>query len=377
MGAHQRQREKNRMASKLTIQDIARLANVSKATVSRVLNHKPDVDPATRERILQIMDEQDFVPSVTAAGLAGGRPRMIGVLVPSLIWPFIPEILQGVAEVVEHSAYEIVLYSIPPNKDRSAALDRILDARLIAGLVAVIPGPAAERLEQLHQQGFPVVIIDDQGLPNSAPWVGADNRTGAYQAVRHLIDLGYRRIAHIKGPASYQCSQERYQGYCEALNEARLPLDPTLVFQGDFELPTGREGAQALFSLAERPTAIFAANDHMAWGVLEAAENLGLRVPEDVALVGFDDMPTSMHKRPPLTTVVQPFHVMGQRAADLLLRLLESPRPLPAYAGKNPFRKSSLLSSAYAPEPMRILLETHLVIRESCGIQQVASIPKS
>ncbi len=364
------------MASKLTIQDIARLAGVSKATVSRVLNHKPDVDPATRERILQIMDEQSFVPSVTAAGLAGGRPRMIGVLVPSLVWPFIPEIVQGVAEVVEHSAYEMVLYSISHNKDRSAALDRILDARLIAGLVAVTPGQAAERLEHLHQQGFPVVTIDDQGLPNSAPWVGADNRTGAYQAVRHLIDLGYRRIAHIKGPASYQCSQERYQGYYQALLEAGLTPDPALVFQGDFELPTGRAGAQALFSLAERPTAIFAANDHMAWGVLEVAEDLGLRVPEDVALVGFDDMPTSAHKRPPLTTVVQPFHVMGQRAADLLLRLLESPRHLPAYAGTNPFLKSSLLSSAYTNEPMRILLETHLVIRESCGVQQLASMPK-
>src|SRR5260370_4064754 len=181
MRAHQRQQEKNRMASKLTIQDIARLAGVSKATVSRVLNQKPDVDPATRERILQIMDEQGFVPSVTAAGLAGGRPRMIGVLVPTLIWPFIPEIVQGVAEVVEQSAYEMVLYSISQHKDRSAALDRILNARLIAGLVAVIPGPAAEHLEHLHKHGFPVVIIDDQGLPNSAPWVGADNRIGAYQ----------------------------------------------------------------------------------------------------------------------------------------------------------------------------------------------------
>ena len=382
------------MAGKLTIQDIARLAGVSKATVSRVLNHKPDVDPTTRERILRIMEEQGFVPSITAAGLAGGRPRIIGVLVPSLIWPFIPEIVQGVAEYVERSSYELILYSLSyashlyANEangngngngkvvgDRSAAVDRILDARLTAGLVAITPGPSARHLTQLHDQGFPVVLIDDQGLPTSAPWVGADNRMGAYQAVCHLISLGHRRIAHIKGPASYQCSQERYQGYCQALTEAGLNPDPTLVVQGDFEEASGHAAAHMIFSRAERPTAIFAANDHMAWGVLEVAENLGLRVPEDVALVGFDDMGTSAHKRPPLTTVSQPFHQMGQRAAELLLGLLESPRHIPLYSGATSFLKSSFLPSAYN-EPMRILLETKLVVRESCGAHQMTPLPK-
>ncbi|HLW02803.1 MAG TPA: LacI family DNA-binding transcriptional regulator [Ktedonobacterales bacterium] len=377
------------MAGKLTIQDIARLAGVSKATVSRVLNHKPDVDPTTRERILRIMQEQGFVPSITAAGLAGGRPRIIGVLVPSLIWPFIPEIVQGVAEYIEKSSYELILYSLSyaPGEgngngngngknlgDRSAAVDRILDARLTAGLVAITPGPSAKHLTLLHEQGFPVVLIDDQGLPTSAPWVGADNRIGAYQAVRHLISLGHRRIAHIKGPASYQCSQERYQGYCQALTEAGLHPDPTLVMQGDFEIPTGRIAAQTLFARSERPTAIFAANDHMAWGVLEVAENLGLRVPEDVAVVGFDDMPTSVHKRPALTTVSQPFHQMGLRAGELLLGLLESPRHVPLYSGTTSFLKSSFLPSAYN-EPMRILLETKLVVRESCGAHQMTPLP--
>ena len=382
------------MAGKLTIQDIARFAGVSKATVSRVLNHKPDVDPITRERILRIMDEQGFVPSVTAAGLAGGRPRIIGVLVPSLIWPFIPEIVQGVAESVERSSYELILYSLSYTStfysrglhagesngkvvgERSAAIDRILDARLTAGLVAITPGQSAVRLTQLHQEGFPVVLIDDQGLPTSAPWVGADNRTGAYQAVQHLIRLGHRRIAHIKGPATYQCSQERYQGYCQALIENGLTPDAGLVVQGDFEVPSGHAAANILFSSGERPTAIFAANDHMAWGVLEVAENMGLRVPEDVALIGFDDMGTSAHKRPPLTTVSQPFHQMGQRAAEVLLGLLESPRHMPLYSNSAPYLKSSFFPSAYN-EPIRMLLETNLVVRESCGAQQLTPVPKS
>ncbi len=380
------------MAGKLTIQDIARLAGVSKATVSRVLNHKPDVDPTTRERILRIMDEQGFVPSVTAAGLAGGRPRIIGVLVPSLTWPFIPEIVQGVAEFVERSSYELILYSLSYTShlyangtngkmlvERSGAVERIVDARLTAGLVAITPGPSAKHLTQLHAQGFPVVLIDDQGLPTSAPWVGADNRTGAYQATRHLINLGHRRIAHIKGPANYQCSLERYQGYCQALTEAGITPDPSLVIQGDFEVPSGYAAAHILFSMSERPTAIFAANDHMAWGVLEVAEDLNLRVPEDVALVGFDDMMTSAHKRPPLTTVSQPFHQMGQRAAELLLGLLETPRHIPpyqntAYHTSSAYLKSPVLSPA-SSEPIRILLETNLVVRESCGVQQMTPVP--
>ncbi len=357
------------MAGKLTIQDIARLAGVSKATVSRVLNHKPDVDPTTRERILRIMEEQGFVPSITAAGLAGGRTRMIGVLVPSLVWPFIPEIVQGVAEVVEQSSYELVLYSISHEKDRGAALDRILDMRLIAGLVAVIPGSSAGRLTQLHEQGFPVVMIDDQGSPTSVPWVGVDNRQAAYQAVRHLVSLGHRRIAHILGPASYRCSQERYEGYCQALQEAGITPDPALTVQGDFETPSGRACAQTLFSMAERPTAIFAANDKMAWGVLEAAYELGVRIPEDVALVGFDDMLLSAHKRPPLTTVFQPFPELGRRATELLFWLIETPRPVAAYPGTTPFK--SPFRSPVSTEPIRLFLETRLVIRESCGAHRL------
>jgi LacI family transcriptional regulator len=363
------------MAGKLTIQDIARLAGVSKATVSRVLNHKPDVDPVTRERILRIMDEQGFVPSATAAGLAGGRPRLIGVLVPSLLSPFIPEIVQGVAEIIENSSYELILYSNPHNKDRNAALDRILDARLTAGLVAILPGASSEHLTHLYEQSFPIVMIDDQGRPTSIPWVGADNRAGAYQAVRHLISLGYQRIAHIRGPASYQCSQERYEGYHQALLEAGLTPDPSLVVQGTFEIASGRAAAQTLFTLAERPSAVFAANDDMAWGVLEMAEQFGLRVPEDVALVGFDDMAPSRHKRPALTTVKQPFHEMGRRAAELLLWRVEKPRPVNTYPGMAAYIPMPLMPSAYN-EPIRVLLETNLIVRESCGVKYLASVPK-
>src|SRR5579883_719725 len=183
--------------------NIARLAGVSTATVSRVLNQKPDVDPATRERILRIMEEQGFVPSITASGLASGRSRLIGVLVASFTWPLIPDIIHGVAEVVERSSYELVLYSINDSSresDKWEMIDHILATKLTSGLLAIMPGQSSRHIARLHSYGFPVVIVDDEDPPASAPWVGVDNRGGAYAAVRHLLRLGHRRIAHIQGP---------------------------------------------------------------------------------------------------------------------------------------------------------------------------------
>jgi len=367
------------MTEKITIRDIARLAGVSKSTVSRVLNQKQDVDPATRECVLRIVEEQAFVASSAASGLAGGRSRLIGTLIPSLTWPLIPEILRGVAEVVAQSPYELLLYSITHDKDRTEKdqrdiIDRILTSKLAGGLLAVFPGQSTQHLTQLHEQGFPVVIIDDQNEPTSTPWVSADDRVGAYNAVRYLIHLGHRRIGYIHGPLNHQCTHDRYQGYCDALSDAGLTPDPSLVLQGDFMFQGGCACASQFFALAERPTAIFASNDAMAYGVLATAEEYGLLVPEDISLVGFDDIPLSAHARSTLTTVHQPFYEMGQRATELLLSLLESPRPLsngpytgPVQLGTSPFSNKK-------SEPIRIQLGTNLVVRTSCGSPRLHSV---
>jgi LacI family transcriptional regulator len=346
-----------------TINDIARLAGVSKATVSRVINQKPDVDPATRARILRIMDEQGFTPSITAAGLAGGRTRLIGMLLPSLTWPLMPEIMRGVAEIVEQSPYELVVYSVSHEQDRSAVIDRILAAKLSEGLLAVYPGQATAHLSALHESGYPVVMLDDQGAPTgSTPWVGADNRSGAYIAVKHLIAIGHHRIGHIKGRAGYQCSDDRYQGYCDALAEAGIPLDPELVVQGDFLVTGGAACAEQLLALRERPTAIFAASDDTAFGALSAAAEAGLRIPDDVALVGFDDTMPASFTRPALTTVRQPFFEMGKRAATLLLDAVNALRqPIPP----------SWHTAQRISAPHREFLPTRLVVRDSCGASQV------
>jgi LacI family transcriptional regulator len=356
------------MAAKVTISDIARLAGVSKATISRVLNGKPDVDPETRERVLRLVDEFGFVPSIAASGLAGGRSRLLGVLIPSLIWPLMPEVMRGIGEVVENTAYELVLYTMSPTQDRSAVIDRILAAKLTSGLLAVFPGQSTDHLNWLQDQGFPIVMIDDQGAPTRAPWVGTDNREGAYAAVRHLLSLGHRRIAHIQAPSTFQVSKDRAAGYRDALAEAGLALEPSFLVEGDFRPSSGRVGAEKLLSLPNRPTAIFAANDEMAYGVLAAAETLGLRVPDDLAVVGFDDIASSAHIRPPLTTVRQPFYEMGQAATRMLLSQVEAPRPTVTQRHTAGAASPALSAAVYpALEAVRVQLPSRLIVRESCG----------
>jgi LacI family transcriptional regulator len=373
------------MPRKLTIQDIARLAGVSRSTVSRVLNKKPDVDDITRERVLRVIAEHGFIPDQAATRLAGGRSKIIGVIAPSVSWPLIPttvqgvlvpvghwptipEIMRGITDALGKTPYELLLYSIDQQRDHREIIQRILATQLLSGLLVVLPGQASPYLLTLHEQGLPVVIIDDQGNPESIPWVGINNYQGAYRAVHHLIRLGHRRIGHIRG--LYACSEERYQGYCDALREANIPLDTALIEQGDFTVSSGQGCANRLLALPEPPSAIFAGNDQMAVGVLAAAEVRGLQVPDELAVVGFDDIPFSAHLRPSLTTVRQPLVEMGQKAVELLLSLIHhEARPLDP-------RLAQFTPSAPQPErSTRIYLETELIIRESCGATVVRLAP--
>ncbi|WP_052888968.1 MULTISPECIES: LacI family DNA-binding transcriptional regulator [Thermogemmatispora] len=322
------------MDEKLTIQDIARLAGVSKSSVSRVLNNYPAISQELRERVMRVVREYNFVPNVTARGLAGGKTRLVGVLTPPLTWPAIPEILRGVAEYIERTSYEMVLYSINfENPTHTDVVDRILSLRMVSGLLAILPCDLTPHLLRHFERGLPMVMINDQEPPEHfpCPWVGVDNRTGGYQATRHLLDLGYRRIAHVMGPKRYYCAQERYEGYCQALHEAGLAPDPELLLQGEFDPASGRRCARELFARERTrwPEAIFVANDQMAYGFLEVAEEQGIQIPQDVALVGFDDNLVSSHVRPPLTTVRQPFSQMGAKAIELLLMMVDPDHVLP------------------------------------------------
>jgi LacI family transcriptional regulator, galactose operon repressor len=374
------------MSNKLTIRDIAQLAGVSTATVSRVLNNKPDVDPTTREHVMKVVQEHGFVPSVTASSLAGGRSPLLGVLVPSLTWPLMPQIMQSIAEVIEQTSYELVLYSISHRTDRSGLIDRILATRLIDGLLAVYPDGIASaestepinresstHLREIYERGFPVVMLDDQSLPGPIPWVGPDNRIGAYEAVRHLVRHGHRRIAHVQGPLQYQCSHDRFAGYQQALEEAGIAIDPMLIAQGDFTIASGRAATTQLLALSARPTAIFAANDQMAYGVLSVSEAHGLRLPDDLAVIGFDDTTLSSHTRPALSTVKQPFAEMGRSAAEMLLALVSAPRLFGGGAYSRMAQPVGTRAELGSRQPTRIQWPTELVVRASCSSEHTGA----
>lgn len=367
------------MQERLTIQDIARLAGVSKASVSRVLNRHPSVSAELNERVMRIVQEHQFVPNVTATGLAGGKTRLIGVLTPPLTWPAIPEILRGVAEYIEHTSYEIVLYSINfESSNHAAALDRILPTRMVSGLLAILPGDLSPHLITRFQQGLPLVMINDQERPDHFPfaWVGIDNHASAYQATKYLLDLGCRRIAHIRGPQHYYCALERFEGYCHALQDAGITPDPSLLFQGNFDPVSGRQCAQMLFagSKSAWPDAVFSGNDQMAYGVLEVAEEQGVQIPKDVALVGFDDNLLSAHTRPPLTTIHQPFSLMGQKAIELLLTAIDPGHLVAKGQQKEHIKPEPGVSSRdiQGDQHIHLQLPTSLIIRASSSSTQSA-----
>lgn len=356
--------KKEQKGKRLTLQDIARLAETSPSTVSRVLHHKPDVRPDTRERILRLLKEHHYVLRFPIDKKVQQAKLAIGVLIPPLTWPLIPEVLNGIVDFVADTPYALHIYSFKHPEEYSTFIDRILETRMIAGLLAVFPRHALDHVATLHEHGLPVVLIDDQGPMPDTPWVGIDNRHGAYVAVRHLLRLGHRRIAHIVGP--YECSRQRYRGYCDALLESGITPDFNLVQFGDFEVAGGRACAHALFSQKERPTAIFVGNDPMAYGVIAVAEEYAVRIPEDVALVGFDDIPMSARMQPALTTIRQPFSEMGRYGVDLLLSLVD-----PHYVSPH---LQEFLPSDKSGAPVHIELPTSLVVRDSCGDFNCVSI---
>ncbi|PZW27476.1 LacI family transcriptional regulator [Thermosporothrix hazakensis] len=353
-----------RMKAKLTIRDIARLAGVSKSTVSRVLNQSEKVDPATRARVQQVMEEHGYVPSIAATGLAGGRNRLIGITLPSLAWPISLEVIRGIADVVEESPYEIILYGgSDKEKDPRQVLERVLATHLADGLLTLLHTQMPQKMFELYEQGFPVVLINTTAMRVNIPWVGIDNVAAARTATRHLLELGHRRIACVLGAMPFGCIEDRYNGYCQALAEVGLTPDPELVVSGAFNEAGGAECARKLFALKERPSAVFVNKDSMAYGFIEEALRLGWRVPDDIAVVGFDDVSPQNEAPVALTTINQPFARMGARGTELLLALIEEKYRALKQGGERGLPVQDITA-------WQVLLPTQLVVRESCGARR-------
>ncbi|HEY0716598.1 MAG TPA: LacI family DNA-binding transcriptional regulator [Streptosporangiaceae bacterium] len=326
---------------RMTIRRVAELAGVSIATVSRVVNGRADVSHQTREAVQQVIRELGYP--------AGARPHatrtgQIGVMVPLIHPGCFAEILAGAAEALYEHDLRVILGPTRHSRAREMSLLERLADGAADGAIIVLPEESSQEFEALAGRGFPVVIVDPRTETTEAvPVVSAAHSSGATQATRHLLELGHRRIAVIGGPPGWIATEERMRGYQAALAGASVLPDPGLVQYSDFRIEGGREAADRLLSLPHPPTAIFAFNDSMAAGVLQAASARGLRVPADVSVVGFDDTVEAAITAPALTTVRQPLAELGRTAVSLLLRLMENRRL----------------------EPLRIELATRLVIRDS------------
>jgi LacI family transcriptional regulator len=331
-----------------TVHDVARRAGVSTSTVSHVVNNTRFVSDELRERVQAAMRDLDYTPSAAARSLTTKRAHTIALIVSDIRNPFFASVARGVEDVAQEHGYTLVLCNSDEDAEREFACLSALETRAVDGVLLASAGVADEHLSRLVRAGYPIVLVD-RDLPDlGAPAVLLDNEGAAYSAVWHLITRGHRRIAMLSGRAAISTTTERVAGYQRALREAGIDVDDRLVVSGASTSEGGAAATKTVLEVDEPPSAIFSGNNLMSIGALQAIVNHGLAVPDDVALVGFDDFPFPWSDafRPHLTTIAQPTYELGRRAAELLVQRLKG-------------------SSAMAVE--RVVLDGQLVVRESSG----------
>ncbi len=326
-----------------TLTDVARRAGVSPMTVSRVVNGSGPVSPELRTRVEQAVAETGYVPNTVARNLRVRRTDTIALVMPDMTNPFFTALAQGVETAAREAGISLLLANTDQREDEEERLVRALLQRQIDGLLIIPAGSCIETVRLCRDQGVPLVVVDRRPERPGADVVRADAEGGALELGRLMVGLGHRYAAVLTGPPTVPTAVDRAAGFARAFEDAGLP--GPLVIHGEFTIDSGHEMAGEAMSESPRPTALFAANNFIAIGVQHGLEELGLRVPEDVALVGMDDLPSAMVTFPFLTVVAQPAVEMGRRAVGLLLdRLAHPDRP--------------------ADE---VVLPTELVIRRSSG----------
>ncbi len=332
-----------------TIKVIAQEAGVSKATVSLALNDKPGVAPHIRQRILEIAKRLNYQPNASARGLALQKTQTLGVIVPDISGPFYAELVRGVGEESRAHDYYLTLCTTIGRPSRERMYFQLLGEQRVDGIIVVSPRNDEALICQIHAEGFPLVVVDrDIQASDKIVEVIVDNFHGALAGVEHLIGLGHRRIGFINGPPEIQATQDRLRGYQLALREHRITPEDRWICVGDFRKEGGYRCMQELLSIKPPLEAIFAANDLMAIGAIKAIREAGKRVPDDIAIVGFDDIPLAAHFDPSLTTVRQPVARMGAVACRLLLQEINGEEILECKA----------------------ILQTELIVRASSGTQE-------
>jgi LacI family transcriptional regulator len=305
----------------VTIRDVASEANVSATTVSRVFNHPDLVSESTVERVQRIAGKMGYQPNATAQSLSHGRTQAIGVVLPAPHGEFFSEVMRGIDEAAQEAGYYLLISSSHYSIEETKAALRVLRGRVDGMLVMTTHVQAPSMLDS-HAPDVPVVFMNSNMGASAYDAFDISNRTGAREAVQHLISNGHRRIATITGPADSTDVRERLAGFREALASGGLDPDAAPCVSGDFTQASGYEAGKEILTLDPLPDAVFACNDYMAIGAMAALQEGGVRIPDDIAMAGFDDIPSARYANPSLTTVRVPVYDLGRQAAKRLLARL-------------------------------------------------------
>lgn len=338
----------------LTLEEIGKRAGSSRSTVSRVINNQSGVSEKARQRIQKVLDETGYQPNLAARTLASSRSKVIGFVIPSRVQaifsdPYFPRLIEGVTQTCNRHDYTVSLFLFHTKDEEEKIYPRVLRTGFVDGVIITATQMGDLIIPKLIQHNMPFVVVgrpdytQQDHYKDHISFVDADNQKGAYTAVMHLISLGYTRIATITGPLNTTAGIDRRDGYLDALTECGHWIDPSLIVEGDFTELSGHQAMQKL--LAHQPDAVFVASDVMALGALDLIRENGLYVPNDIALIGFDDLLPHMRTNPPLTTVRQPIQEAGVKAMELLLDLLEN----------------------RIDPPQSRIMRTQLIVRRSCG----------
>jgi LacI family transcriptional regulator len=334
------------MTSTPTIIDVARLAGVSTTTVSHFINGTRYVSDDLRDRVEKAIAELGYRPNSLARGLRKGESKTIGLIVPDNSNPFFAEILRSIENIGYSNGYSVILCNSDGDIAKEVAYTDLLFAKQVDGIVFITTNNSCEHLQQLSDNGIPIIVIDRDIPLKGTDVLLVDNFQGGYEATRYLIGLGHTRIACITGPSLLTPSAERVNGYKKALAQAGIAENPDWIVAGDFQFEGGENGIEKLMNLENRPTAVFACNDLMALGVLRGIRKARLSVPRDLSLIGFDDIPLASVVSPALTTISQPIQKISELAIELLINRLKN--------------------NGKGFEEKRIVFPTELVVRESC-----------
>jgi LacI family transcriptional regulator len=332
----------------LTLEDIAKEAGVSRSTVSRVVNDNPHVRDDVRQRVRDVIDRTGYRPHAAARTLASQRSLMLGLVVPRGVRtfftdPYFLHLTQGLVEACNQYNYTLGLFLAGAHEEDDKVVPRVSRPGFLDGILIQSGARGDQLIQQLMHANLPLVVIGRPFDMTNVSYIDVDNIDAARNAVLHLIRLGYKRIATIAGPRRLTAGEDRLQGYRRALRDRGMDFDPELIVEGDFTEAGGYEAMSQL--LPHKPDAVFAASDIMAVGAMRAVRDAGLSIPDDIAMVGFDDISLATLPEPPLTTVHQPVQQFGKAAIELLLDLIEN--------GIQP--------------PRRVVMVTELKVRQSCG----------